>query len=662
MRRFQRLRRLWPALAVFGLVVGLVPAVTSSIAPASAATCIYPSVMFLGVRGSGETASDGNGTGLGNTVYDTWLKFSQQVPSAGMRAIDYPAIGVNFWDPSAYAVNYVNSVAAGKSALVSYLTLINTSCPSTTFVLAGYSQGAQVVADVLQQMGGTAAAKIVGVALFGDPRFRGSQSATDRGTYSPKLNGVWQSVGTLRTFTKAETAVARSYCTKHDPVCNYTYFNAQNCVPPLIGPSTCVHLEYAKLGYTAAAASWLVSKVPPPPPPPLTLSSLVLQNGTVGQAYSQPPPAVAGGKPPYKWGASGTALQNGLSVSASTGMISGSALAAGTFSLTLTVTDSLKATASSSASWMVGSTTGAERLGFLSSNQAGTAAYLQSVNSTGGDLRTAATLPASFIFSGFRSAAWSPVSTNVVITSMCPSPSIYTCLYITDTTVPGSTHVLVQLDPSTVTTPFVDGPVWSPDGKQIAFAAYDYYAYEVDYGLEQIWVVNSDGSNPHAIMTSDPGNLVQPNGCCHWGISGALHWSPDSSHISYETGDYSIGVADANQEMHIISAAGGSPVGLNVTETAASGVWDGNNAMYFLTPDPTGHITVRHANLDGTSDQLVMTLGVTFAYHPEMSANGLLAYDDTSSGASVWTVADTKTGLSWVLPASDQISNPTWIS
>ena len=74
----------------------------------------------------------------------------------------------------------------------------------------------------------------------------------------------------------------------------------------------------------------------------LTITTATLSNGTVGTAYTATTVAAAGGTPPYTWSASG--LPSGLSMS-SAGVISGTPTAAGSFSVTVKVTDSAQATA-----------------------------------------------------------------------------------------------------------------------------------------------------------------------------------------------------------------------------------------------------------------------------------------------------------------------------
>lgn len=82
-------------------------------------------------------------------------------------------------------------------------------------------------------------------------------------------------------------------------------------------------------------------------PSPVTITTTVLPGGTVGVAYSSSI-AASGGTTPYTYSASG--LPGGLSISSSTGAITGTPTAAGTTMAAITVRDSTTPTAESATS------------------------------------------------------------------------------------------------------------------------------------------------------------------------------------------------------------------------------------------------------------------------------------------------------------------------
>ncbi|HSN19758.1 MAG TPA: putative Ig domain-containing protein, partial [Usitatibacter sp.] len=103
-----------------------------------------------------------------------------------------------------------------------------------------------------------------------------------------------------------------------------------------------------------SAASWTmtVSATTPTPAPPAPLAvSGALPNATVGVAYSSAALSASGGVAPYTWLAAG--LPPGLAIDVSTGLVSGTPTTAGSYSFTVTVTDSAQSTLSSAESMVV---------------------------------------------------------------------------------------------------------------------------------------------------------------------------------------------------------------------------------------------------------------------------------------------------------------------
>ncbi|HEY3135432.1 MAG TPA: putative Ig domain-containing protein [Blastocatellia bacterium] len=79
--------------------------------------------------------------------------------------------------------------------------------------------------------------------------------------------------------------------------------------------------------------------------PSLTITSVSVPQAQVGSQFSYQLSAT-GGKPPYTWSVTGGALPGGLSLTAATGMLSGTPTAGGSFSFTVATTDAQPATTS----------------------------------------------------------------------------------------------------------------------------------------------------------------------------------------------------------------------------------------------------------------------------------------------------------------------------
>jgi hypothetical protein len=109
---------------------------------------------------------------------------------------------------------------------------------------------------------------------------------------------------------------------------------------PTIGGSYSFTLRIVDANNTSASKA-LSIVITGPGPTPLTVTTTTLPSGTVGQAYSHSL-AATGGTPPYQWTA-GTGFPSFLAVDAATGKVSGTPTSGGTFSFSVQVTDSVKA-------------------------------------------------------------------------------------------------------------------------------------------------------------------------------------------------------------------------------------------------------------------------------------------------------------------------------
>ena len=172
--------------------------IPSSMAAVAQASC--SPVLFLGAHGVGEGASGTtpNSAHWGGTVQQVWNTFYQNGVDAVAEAVSYPKVPAptNLTGKTALEKWVIGSLApssiTGNQSLINDLTNTYSACPTTLFVLAGYSQGAWIIDYVLHYLNtvkghGTEPKKILanvkGVFLMGDP-------AWPKTTQTPKLEGV----------------------------------------------------------------------------------------------------------------------------------------------------------------------------------------------------------------------------------------------------------------------------------------------------------------------------------------------------------------------------------------------------------------------------------------------------------------------------------------
>ncbi|WP_369807911.1 cutinase family protein [Leucobacter chinensis] len=130
--------------------------------------------------------------------------------------LDYPADG-----------NIKESATVGVRMLVDTLNQQADLCPEQQTVLLGYSQGALVVGEALQEPEGRLIGETVGVVderaserisaivLYADPRFVGSDPFGE-GDYSPEVSGLLaRAEGSLDDYATR----AKSFCVADDFIC-----------------------------------------------------------------------------------------------------------------------------------------------------------------------------------------------------------------------------------------------------------------------------------------------------------------------------------------------------------------------------------------------------------------------------------------------------------
>ncbi|KAJ5414748.1 cutinase [Penicillium cosmopolitanum] len=161
----------------FFISLGFLSASFVTAAPASdsskqATTTCAPVHLFV-ARGTSESPGDGSIGSLADLVL-------QGNPGATQEAIDYPAL--------AFPV-YIADVSIGIKAVTDQFARYTSSCPDSTLVLIGYSQGAQIMLDALCGSGSilkggigtptiteSQGKKIAAVVGYGDPGHTAGES------------------------------------------------------------------------------------------------------------------------------------------------------------------------------------------------------------------------------------------------------------------------------------------------------------------------------------------------------------------------------------------------------------------------------------------------------------------------------------------------------
>ncbi|ABS05574.1 cutinase [Kineococcus radiotolerans] len=216
--------------------------------PAAAATCSDVDVVFA--RGTGETP--GLGVVGGPFVRSLTGELSDRTVTS--HAVDYAA-------SSSQA-----SAGPGATAMSAHVREVAAACPSTRFVLGGYSQGATVTDIALGIRTGTTtgtpvpaelAGRVAAVVVFGNPLgLSGRTIATASSTYGPK---------------------SKDYCNSSDSVCGSA---------PKTG--TGGHLSYASNGSTTDGARFAAGLVraagtpttPTPTPTPTPVPTTCVRDST----------------------------------------------------------------------------------------------------------------------------------------------------------------------------------------------------------------------------------------------------------------------------------------------------------------------------------------------------------------------------------------------
>jgi hypothetical protein len=308
--------------------------------------------MVIAARGSGEEPQadwtdpqayiQSSTYGAGRVNYDLYRRLVQAAPKLhfALNAVQYQADAV--WPDIPFGlVAFRASVDSGVTALLDDISRTERICGGgVKYLFTGYSQGAWVVHKALWQLSKTnkVLGKVVGVALFGDPKFipwplPGSEIVRD-----DKLGLRFFGVATLGGVDLRDTDVPKSlrqltasYCFQDDPVCQGPprgdfLDSVALCAS---GSLACSHYRYVLDGKTTKAAAFLTPKLPPKSVWP-RLTGSKPPAGTVDVPYEWKATVAPTTGTTYTWKAL-TAPPPDLQFSDS-GVLSGTPTKAGTYS------------------------------------------------------------------------------------------------------------------------------------------------------------------------------------------------------------------------------------------------------------------------------------------------------------------------------------------
>lgn len=183
--------------------------------PAAADSCVTYDV--VGARGTDAPPKDENNDGIITSLqYANAPDDARGVITDAFRSVFDGLVIAQGGSVSSYGVRYLAkgqfplafkfvpgleaewdaSYQLGSADVADHIGDVLTTCPSTKFVLVGYSQGAEVMGGAMPLLSSGERDQIAAVALFGDPEFNGGDSAANRthptvsGCGAPETSGA----------------------------------------------------------------------------------------------------------------------------------------------------------------------------------------------------------------------------------------------------------------------------------------------------------------------------------------------------------------------------------------------------------------------------------------------------------------------------------------
>ena len=281
-------------IAVLGLAdCGAPSQIAPSPAPATAApTCA--DALVLALVGSGQPVKGPTDLSVSpqlRVIYDAASAAVGPGHTLAVRVVAYPAESVSVLFAGVTVLNavtrlrdnihvYLAGEKQGVAALRNDIAAARAACPSMKLALIGYSQGAMVVHEVLNELAGAAAADrdaVVGAVLLADPERLPHAAPAELGTVGADTHGVCETVHHLVSCTSpAPLADVRapfdrrtvSVCDRGDAVCDTSELVGELVRHPTVSGAKevlqagmTVHHVYADRPETAAAGTWLGQRI-----------------------------------------------------------------------------------------------------------------------------------------------------------------------------------------------------------------------------------------------------------------------------------------------------------------------------------------------------------------------------------------------------------------
>jgi cutinase len=181
-------------------------------------TAQCPDVEVVSARGTDEPP----GVGINGQAFIDSLRSKLPGRNIGIYGVNYPASN-----------DLVKSPPVGADDARAHVQATVAQCPNTRIVLSGYSQGANVIDRITEELRPEVADHVAAVAVFGNPR----------STFASKMVG--SQLPTISPLYRPKTI---DLCVPDDPVCSE-------------GTNWSAHALYIQSGMTTQAATFVAGKL-----------------------------------------------------------------------------------------------------------------------------------------------------------------------------------------------------------------------------------------------------------------------------------------------------------------------------------------------------------------------------------------------------------------